>query len=131
MIYSLSDLATRVLKDLGIVGVDEIPTADELADAEEVIGSEVQMLGTIGVPIWNGSEMAIPQEYLTVLSRRLGLAVAPSYGLIDMATAQLAMREAERYLTVMANPNGSNPLELIANDAIPRRGNAFNFTSGL
>jgi hypothetical protein len=129
--YSQSDLATRMLKDLGLVGAEETPSAPDLEWAQETVGSEIAMLGTIGMPIWNGSDMAVPQEYLTPLSRRCGLAVAPSFGLMDAATAQLAMREAERYLTVMANPRAGKPLPLITNDAKPRRYNyGFNFSTG-
>jgi hypothetical protein len=127
--YSKADLATRVLKDLGLVGSDETPEAADQEWAEETVSAEVAMLSSIGLPIWNGSDMAVPAEYLTVLSRRIGLAVAPSYGLVDMATAQLAMREAERYLTIMAAPRGAFPLTLRSNDAMQgRRG--FNFTTG-
>jgi len=127
--YSQSDLATRVLKDLGLVGAEETPSATDLEWSQETVGSEVAMLGSIGLPIWNGSDMSVPLEYLTPLSRRIGLAVAPSFGLIDPASAQAAMREAERYLTVMASPRSANPLPLVSNDAMPRRA-GFNFATG-
>jgi hypothetical protein len=127
--YSQSDLATRVLKDLGLLGADETPSADDLAWSTETVSSEVAMMSSIGLPIWNGSDMAVPQEYLTILSRRIGLAIAPSFGLMDSATAQLAMRDAERYLTVMANPRGGSPRSLRADDSMPRRV-GFNFTTG-
>ena len=127
--YSRSDLATRVLRDLGLIASDEDPSPDDLAWAEVTVSFEVGLLNNIGLPIWNGSEMAVPESYLTTLSRRIGLAVAPSFGLMDMATAQLAMREAERYLTIMAAPRGAHPLTLRADDA--KRGDApFNFTTG-
>lgn len=118
--FSLSDLGTRVLKDLGLVAAEETPSADDQAWSEETVSSEVQMLSGIGLPIWNGSEMAVPQEYLTILSRRIGLAVAPSFGLMDMASAQLAMREAERYLTILAAPRAATPLTMRSDDATGR-----------
>lgn len=127
--YSQRDLAERVLKDLGLVGATEDPTADDLAWAVETVSSEVAMLSTIGLPIWNGSDMAVPTEYLAPLSRRIGLAIAPSFGLMSMDKAQMAMREAERYLTVMAAPRGSNPLTMRSDDSM-RRGGPFNFTTG-
>lgn len=126
--YSKRDLATRVLKDLGLVGADEEVPADDQAWAEETVGAEVQMLSRIGLPIWNGSEIAVPEEYLTVLSRRVALAIAPSFGLMDVASAQMAMREAERYLTIMAAPRVV-PLAMRTDDATRSRG-AFNFTTG-
>ena len=127
--FSQSDLATRMLKDLGLIASEEVPSAPDLEWAEETVSSEVAMLATIGLPIWNGSDMSVPLEYLTPLSRRCGLAVAPSFGLMDQATAILAMREAERYLTVMAAPRIGSPLTLVTNDAKPRR-YGFNYTTG-
>jgi hypothetical protein len=127
--YSRTDLATRVLKDLGLISAEEVPSADDLEWAGETVDGEVALLSAIGLPIWNGSEMDVPQEYLTPLSRRIGLALAPSFGLTDSATAQASMREAERYLTLMANPRAGQPLALLANDATPRRGR-FNYTTG-
>lgn len=127
--YSQTDLATRVLKDLNLIAADETPSASDLEWAIETVSSEVAVLASIGMPIWNGSDMAVPLEYLTTLSRRIGLAIAPSFGLADPATAQLAMREAERVLTIMAAPRGVTPRLLSSNDAMPSRG-GFNFTTG-
>lgn len=126
--YSLSDLATRVLKDMGLVGADEVPSAADQAWAEETVSSEVQLLADIGLPIWNGSEMSVPQSYLTTLSRRIGLAVAPSFGMMSLSDAQMAMREAERYLTTLAAPR-TVPLTLRSNEATGNR-NRFNYTLG-
>ena len=128
--YSQSDLATRVLRDLGLIGAEEVPSAADLQWSEETASSEVALLSSIGLPIWNGSDLSVPLEYLAPLSRRIGLAVAPSFGLLDTASALLAMREAERYLTVMANPRGGQPLPLVANDAMPRRLSGFDIGSG-
>lgn len=107
--YSQSDLATRVLRDLGLVPSDEVPTADDLADAEEIIGSEVEQMGMRGLPIWNGSDMAVPKGYLTALSRRLGLAVGPSYGVFTMIEAAVGIEPAERILRQLSAipPTGS------------------------
>lgn len=128
--YSADEFGTRVLKDLGLCASDETPSAEDLDWAKETAASEITMLSSINLPIWNGSELSIPQEYLTVLSRRVGLAVAPSFGLTDLATAQLAMREAERYLTLMASPRGLNPTLLRSNDSGKSLATGFNFTLG-
>src|ERR1051325_5848341 len=82
-IYSQSNLATRVLRDLGLIGAEEVPSAADLQWSVETVGSEGAILGSIGLPIWNGSDLSVPLEYLAPLSRRVGLAVAPSFGLID------------------------------------------------
>ena len=126
--YSQSDLATRVLKDLGLIDAQETPSAADLAWAEETVSSEVAMLVVIGLPIWNGSDLSVPLEYLTPLSRRIGLAVAPSFGLMDAATAQIAMNEAERYLTIMAAPRAT-PRSLITNESTGSN-YPFDFTTG-
>jgi hypothetical protein len=127
--YTLSDLAIRVGRDLGIFGAEETPSGADTDWLEETCTSEVAMLAAIGIPVWNGSDASVPQEYLTPLSRRIGLAVAASYGLTDPSTAQVAMREAERYLMVLAAPRGAKPLPLRTNDAM-RGGRTFNYTTG-
>lgn len=127
--YSQTDLATRVLKDLGLIGAEETPSAADLEWALETVGSEVGMLASTGMPIWNGSDMSVPQEYLTILSRRIGLAIATSYGLSDLASSQAAMRGANDNLTLMANPRAGAPLLLRTNDAQPSR-RGFDYTTG-
>lgn len=128
--YTEDQFGVRLLKDLGLCAPDETPSAEDLDWAKETAASEINMLSSINLPIWNGSELAIPVEYLTVLSRRVGLAVAPSFGLVDPATAQLAMREAERYLTLMASPRGMSPSPLRTDDSGRTRRGGFNYTTG-
>lgn len=129
--YTDEEFATRVLRDLGLVGAEETPSDADLQWAIETNSAEIASLSAIGIPIWNGSDLAIPQEYLTILSRRCGLAVAPSFGLMDLASAQMAMREAERYLTIMAAPRGViSPRQTNTNDAKPDRGRWFTFATG-
>ncbi|HWL05693.1 MAG TPA: hypothetical protein VNQ99_12290 [Xanthobacteraceae bacterium] len=120
MAYSLTDLATRMLKDLGLVAAEEMPSPDDLAWAKETVEGEVTLLAALNMPIWNGSAMAIPPAYLTALSRRIGLAIAPSFGLMDQATAMAAMREAERALSSLSAPRGIRPLTLRTNDVMGR-----------
>lgn len=127
--YSLSDLATRMLKDLGLIDADEIPSASDLAWAQETISSEVSLLSALNLPIWNGSEIAVPQEYLTLMSLRCGLAVAPSFGIMTQAESIIAKDAAERNLTMLAAPSGAIPLIARANDST--RGNSrYNWASG-
>jgi hypothetical protein len=130
MSYSLSDLATRVGKDLGLIAAEETPSAADLDWLSETCSAEIAMLHALALPIWNGADVSVPLEYLTPLSRRIGLAVAASYGLADPSTAMLAMREAERPLTVMAAPRLSKPLKLRGDDAKPGTGGHFTFATG-
>lgn len=127
--YSISDLATRMLKDLGLIDADEIPSASDLAWAQETISSEVSLLSALNLPIWNGSEIAVPQEYLTLMSLRCGLAVAPSFGIMTQAESIVAKDAAERNLTMLAAPSGPIPLISKANDST--RGNRrYDWTTG-
>lgn len=88
--YSRSDLATRVLKDLGITDARETPEADDLDWAEETVAAVTAQLATEGVVIWNGSDEALPLEYLVALSKRICLDVGPSFGLFTVAEAETA-----------------------------------------
>lgn len=129
--YNENELATRTLRELGFVAAEETPSSADLNWAVETNASEIAMLSAIGIPIWNGSEIEVPQEYLTILARRCALAVAPSFGLMDLAKAQLAMREAERVLTMMASPQGAvHPHAIKTNDVRPFRTGQFNYSAG-
>lgn len=98
MPYTQSDLATRVLRDLALYGPDETPSDDDLQDAILIIGSEVSAMALRGIPIWAGSDVSVPTEYLTALSRRLGLAVGPSFGTFTVIEAAVGIPAAENYL---------------------------------
>lgn len=125
--YTEDELGTRILKDLGLIGAEETPSAADLEWAKETAGSEIALLGALGLPIWDGNQLSIPQEYLTTISRRVGLAVAPSFGLMSSAEAMQGMREAERQLTELAAPR---PTPLRLKTELPARGSAFNFSTG-
>lgn len=101
--YTQTQLATRVLKDLGMVGAEETPSAADQSWAEQTCEAEIGLLAAKGIPIWNGGDNDIPHEYLTTLSRRIGLAMAPSFGLSDIATATVAMRAAEDDLRILGS----------------------------
>jgi hypothetical protein len=102
--YTSQQLATRVLKDTGLYAPDETPSAADLNDAVEVINSEIAAMAVRGIAIWGGSYSTIPIEYLTPLSRRLGLSVGPAFGL-QLDQAALAIEAAEMYLRqVSAKP---------------------------
>jgi len=109
--FTTNELATRVLKDLGLVAAEETPSDADLTWAVETCESEVQMLSAKGIPVWNGSEVEVPQEYLTVLSRRIGLAVAPSFGLMSLADAQQAMPLADADLRILGTVPGTGAVQ--------------------
>lgn len=99
--YSRSDLAERVLKDLGLVDAREEPDADDLAWAEETVSSVTAQLATEGITIANGSDEALPLEYLVALSKRIGLDIGPSFGLFSIADAEQAKPIANAVLRRM------------------------------
>jgi hypothetical protein len=108
--YTSTQLSTRVLKDLGLVAAEETPTAADMEWVEQTVEAEIGLLNAKGIPIWNGSDDSIPHEYLSVLSRRIGLALAPSFGLSDLATATVAMRAAEDDLRILGSIQGTGEI---------------------
>ena len=128
--YTQSDLATRILLDLGVIGAEETPSAVDLIWASDTIDAVVPTLSAMGLPIWNGSEVVVPAEYLIPLSKRIGLDMAPSFGLMNTVEAEAAKRGMEQSLTIMANPRGGNPSVLRTDDATGS-GRRFNWTTGI
>ncbi len=50
----------------------------------------------------NGSEVALPEEYLTIAARYVGIAMQSSFGIGDLATATQAQDVIERQLLRLA-----------------------------
>lgn len=105
--YSLSDMATRVLKDLGLVAADETPSGDDLTWAQETVSAQVATLAELDMPIWNGSDMDVPQAYFLPLSNRIGLAIAPSFGLMSLVDAERSKPVVEDTLRKMVTVRGT------------------------
>lgn len=105
--YSQSDLATRVMRDLGLVSAEETPSAEDMSYAIETIESEIELLSQLNMPIWNGSSMAVPSLYMTALSRRLGLALGPAFGVFGIAEAMQAIPLADQMLQRLATVKGT------------------------
>lgn len=100
--FTETQLATRVLKDLGIIGAEETPTSADLEWAKETASSEIDLLAAKSISIWNGSGDSIPNEYLTALSRRICLAVSPSYGNMSVAEVTAALQSLEGELRALS-----------------------------
>lgn len=98
MPFTETELATRVLRDLSLYGPDETPSDDDIQDTMQIIESEIAAMAVRNLPIWNGSEVSVPTEYLTALSRRLGLAVGPTFGTFTLVEAAVGIEPAEHYL---------------------------------
>jgi hypothetical protein len=100
--FSKSDLATRILRDAGLIGAEEVPSAIDLLWAEETLSSEIDLMAEKGILIWNGSEIDVPNAYLTTLSRRIGIAIGPSFGQMAIADASVAIPVVERDLRILS-----------------------------
>lgn len=110
-IYSRSDLATRVLKDLNLIASDETPSAEDLEWAEETVASVTAQLAAESITIANGSDQALPLEYLVPLSKRIGLDIAPSFGLMSVDQAEVAKPVLN---TTLRRMNAREPTGVIA-----------------
>lgn len=128
--YTQTDLATRSLRDYGLIGAEEVPSAADLEWANQTIESVVPTLAVIGLPIWNGSEAQVPAEYLVPLSKRIGLDMASSFGLMGPVETEAAKTAMERTLTLMANPRRGDP-GTVRTDEAQRSYRRFNWTTGL
>lgn len=100
--YSRTDLATRVLRDSGLIGAEEVPSAPDLEWAIETLSSEISALQVKGIVIWNGNDYSIPIEYLSTLSRRINLAIGPSFGMDSVANVTAQMPLLERDLRILS-----------------------------
>lgn len=108
--YSRNDLATRILKDLSLIGAEETASAVDIEWAEETIASVTAALATKGIMIWNGSDQSLPLEYLVPLSKRIALDLAPSFGLMTTEAAEIAKPIMDMELRKM---NAKQPTGLV------------------
>jgi len=118
--YTETDLATETLKSAGVVEIDGTLSASEFADATRSNSSVIQMLSTIGIPIWNGSEVEIPDQYFVELALRCSLPIQFKNGLITHAEMLQLIDASESRLIVMAAPRGSMPLLASSNESTGR-----------
>lgn len=93
--FTKADLATRILRDAGLIGAEETPSAIDLAFVEETLSSEIDFMAAKGILVWNGNETSIPNEYLTPLSRRICAAIGPAFGLFSVIDAEQVMESME------------------------------------
>ena len=121
MSYSETDLATETLKAPGLVDIEGTLTAAEFEDARQSNRSVVATLAVIGLPIWNGSEMSVPEEYFIELALRCSLPIQFKNGLITHAQMLQMIDASEARLTVMAAPRGSMPMTASTNESTRNR----------
>lgn len=105
--FTKADLATRILRDAGLIGAEEVPSAIDLLFAEETLSSEIDLMAATGIRIWDGDEESVPNSYLTALSRRIVLAMSPAFGLASAADVELAIERVERTLRKISSIPGT------------------------
>lgn len=118
--YSESDLATETLRTPGLLGAEETPSAADFVDTEQSNRSVIATMASLGLPIWNGSAIAVPEEYFVELAVRCSLPIQMKNGLIDAQTYLGLIDESERRLTVMAAPKGAYPSTVRTNESTGR-----------
>lgn len=128
--YSESDLATETLRSPGLTGIDETLSAAEYADVTQSNRSVITMLNTIGLPIWNGSEIEIPEEYFVELALRCSLPQQFKNGLITHGEMLAMIEASETRLIVMAAPRGAFPLLASSNESTGDRWSNYKRYSG-
>ena len=114
--YTESDLATETLKSASLVDIEGVLSAAEFVDTVRSNGSVVQMLGLIGLPIWNGSEIDVPEPYFIELALRCSLPIQFKNGMINHAEMLSLIEASETRLVVMAAPRGAMPLIASSNE---------------
>ena len=101
-----NELAIRILRDLNIISAtaNEIPSAEDMNYVLDTIDSEFAGMQADGIRFWGTTVNSIHPMYFTELSRRIGLAVAPPYGIISIAQAEQGIRLSEDKLRRMGSP---------------------------
>jgi hypothetical protein len=131
MSYTETDLATETLRSPGLLGIDETLSAAEYDDTIRSNRSVIATLNTIGLPIWNGSEIDVPEEYFVELAMRCSLPLQFKNGLISHADMLSMVEASESRLTVMAAPRGSKPLTASTNESTGYRRQIYNWQTGI
>lgn len=128
--YTEVDLATETLRSPGLLGIEETLAAAEYDDVIRSNRSVIATMGNIGLPIWNGSVISVPEEYFVELAMRCSVPLQFKYGLVTHAEMLAMVEASEARLTVMAAPRGAIPLLSQSNDST-RGGRTFNWQAGI
>jgi hypothetical protein len=104
--YTTNDLAVRVLRDLNIIDAEETPSAEDLAYTIETIQSEFARMEADGIKFSQHSTSvnSINIVLYTELSRRMGFAIGPAFGIMDAATGEAGKAASEGVLRRLVAP---------------------------
>jgi hypothetical protein len=119
--YSESDLANQTLLTTGLIETNGTLSAEDYTAATTSNRSVINMLNALGIPVWNGSEISVPEEYFVELAMRCSLPFQLRWGQINMQQYLGMVDECERRLTLLAAPRGATPLLSATNESSQRR----------
>jgi len=104
--YSTTDLAVRTLRDLNIISAEELPAAEDLQYVIETIQSEFARMEADGIKFSQHSTSvnSINTVLFTELSRRMGFAVGPAFGVMSAATGEAGKMASESILRRLVAP---------------------------
>ena len=128
--YTETELATETLRSPGLIGIEETLSAAEYVDVTRSNRSVILALNTIGIPVWNGSVIEVPEEYFIELALRCSLPIQFKNGQITHVEMLSLIEASEARLVTMAAPRGSSPLIASSNESTGNR-YRFNWATGL
>ena len=107
--YTRDQIATRLQKHAGLVGIDETPSAAAQEEAEELVEAGMGTLNMLGIQVWNGNDNSIPHEYLMPVIEWLIPILHRNHGMIDFTASLQQQRAAEQRLREMSmiGPSGT------------------------
>jgi hypothetical protein len=115
--YTKNDLALKTLRQLNIIAIDEVPSSEILNDVMQTIGSEFARMEADGIIMWATTIDSIDEVYFTVLAERMGFAIAPSFGVMDAATAVQGKEASEAVIRRLAAPTKTPEVLVIPREA--------------
>jgi hypothetical protein len=104
--FTTNDLAVRILRDLNITPIDQAPSANDIDFVLETITCEFAKMEADGIRFNNAetSVDSISPVMFIELSRRIGFAIAPGYGIMDAGTALQAIKSSEDEIRKLVAP---------------------------
>lgn len=109
MSYTAAEIATRALREPGLIAAEETPSAEDMAWALETLSSEAASMRVRGIRFWGGSATVLPEEYLVPLARRIALPMSASFGLVSIPDGVAAQTALERELRALGSTGNDMP----------------------
>jgi hypothetical protein len=102
--FTTNDLAIRTLRDLNIIAADETPASEDMNYVLETLRSEYARMLADGIIFQASTIDSINEIYFTELSRRMGFAIGPAFGVMSAATGEAGKAASEGVLRRLGVP---------------------------